>query len=166
MSPAVVHAPTEKKTANAGPTAVFGKDRVVSLECGRKVRVTKWSVRKAMAMAKALSDLLKKVFAFVEREHEAGGPGGKIRAADVIAMIPTMIDECAKELSYVVAESLVTEDGKPQLSPDEVLDVLTVEDFGEVLGEIIELNINERMLGKWMRLFQNLPMVRAKEPSI
>lgn len=146
-----------KKKAR-GPQEAFGADHVLDLECGRRVRITRWSVRKTMTMAKTLTSLMGKVFGAIEAKQDEAK---EVRAIDVIGMIPSMIDSCGHDLAYVVVESLTTEDGDLQITIDDVLDVFTIDDFAVVLDCIIQLNLSEKSLGKWGRLFQNLPMIRA-----
>lgn len=143
-----------------GPAEAFGTDEFVVLENGQRVRVLKWSVRKAMAMGKSLANVIQQVFAAIEKRGEED-----VRIADVIGMMPEIMETCADELVFIIKESLHTETG-PQLTEDQVYDTLTLEDFADVLGAIIQKNVTDKMLGKWGRLLQNLPLTSKSEPNL
>lgn len=134
-----------------GPSLVFDEPSVVTTEAGLRLRVEKWSVRKAMVMGKAISNILREIFSNIE------GKGEGFRVADMIEAVPSLMQSCSDELAFIVCQSLTTSDG-PQLEPDDVLDTFTLDDFADVLGAIVEKNISGSTLGKWTGLFQRLPL--------
>lgn len=147
------------KVKAKGPASVFGEPEFVKIESGRMLRVEKWSVRKAMAMGKALSNILKRVFQMIESRGEKD-----FRLVDLIEAIPAIMESCSDELAFIVSESLRSDDG-PDLERDEILDTFTLDDFADVLGAIIQKNITDRTLGKWSGLLQKLPLTAEKEES-
>ena len=141
------------------PSELFGAPEVVKTESGRVLRIEKWSVRKAMVMGKALSNILKQVFETVEKRGTED-----FRVSDLIESVPSIMESCSDELAFIVSESLRSDDG-PDLERDEILDTFTLDDFADVLGAIIQKNITDRTLGKWSGLLQKLPLTAEKEES-
>lgn len=133
----------------------FGKDVVVTLSSGSKIRLGKWSVRKGMAMGASIARVIGEIVGLLEKKTS---DTGEVQVADVIALMPTVMETCADELTFIIIESSTTPQGDQQLTKDDVLDRLTLDDFVDLLSSIIEMNITEKSMGKWKRLLTATPI--------
>jgi len=134
----------------------FGSETVVNLEGGQKVRIRKWSVRKAMVMGATIARVVGEVFSLIEARSTGEGT---VNIGDIVAMIPQVLESCAEELIYIIVESTTLSDGTQQLTKDQVLDDLLIDDFVELLTTIIETNLTDKTMGKWKRLLNATPLV-------
>lgn len=133
----------------------FGKDVVVTLSNGSKIRLGKWSVRKGMAMGASIAKVIGEIVGLLEKKTS---DTGEVQVADIISLIPTVMETCANELTFIIIESSTTPQGEKQLTKDDVLDRLTLDDFVDLLSSIIEMNITEKSMGKWKRLLTATPI--------
>jgi mannose/fructose/N-acetylgalactosamine-specific phosphotransferase system component IIB len=133
----------------------FGKDNIITLEDGSKVRIRKWSVRKAMVMGATLSRVIGEVFGLID----AKSVDGEIKVADVVAAIPKVLESCADELTYIIVESTTLGDGKQQITKEQVLDDMSLDDFVDLLSATIEMNLSDKTMGKWKRLLRATPLM-------
>jgi|SaaInlV_165m_DNA_1040744.scaffolds.fasta_scaffold12750_3 hypothetical protein len=143
---------TEKTTVAI--EKAFGKDSIVTLEDGEKIRIKKWSVRKAMVMGSTLARVVGEVFSLIDSKSE----GGTMQVGDIVAMIPQVLESCADELTYIIVESTTLSDGKQQITKDRVMDQLSLDDFVDLLSSVIETNLTEKTMGKWKRLLKATPL--------
>lgn len=132
-------------------------DILVTLENGSKIRINKWSVRKAMVMGASLAKVIGSVFSLIESKSDKG----EIQIADIVSLIPQVLESCADELTYIIVESTTLPDGTEQVSKDDVLDKLSIDDFVDLLSSIIEANLTDKTMGKWKRLLRATPLVGA-----
>ena len=133
------------------------KDHLVTLENGTKIRLSKWSVRKAMVMGASLAKVIGDIFSLIESKSESGN----VQVADIVAMIPQVLESCADELTFIIVESTTLSGGKQQLTKEQVLDDLSIDDFVDLLSSIIETNVTDQTMGKWKRLLKATPLVGA-----
>lgn len=141
-------------------TATMGKlkkDHLVTLENGTKIRLSKWSVRKAMVMGASLAKVIGDIFSLIESKSDSGN----VQVADIVAMIPQVLESCADELTFIIVESTTLSGGKQQLTKEQVLDDLSLDDFVDLLSSIIETNVTDQTMGKWKRLLKATPLVGA-----
>jgi hypothetical protein len=132
-------------------------DTLVTLENGSKIRINKWSVRKAMVMGTSLAKVIGSVFSLIESKSDKG----EIQISDIVSLIPQVLESCADELTYIIVESTTLPDGTEQVSKDDVLDKLSIDDFVDLLSSIIEANLTDKTMGKWKRLLRATPLVGA-----
>lgn len=133
------------------------KDYLVTLENGTKIRLSKWSVRKAMVMGASLAKVIGDIFSLIESKSDSGN----VQVADIVAMIPQVLESCADELTFIIVESTTLSGGKQQLTKEQVLDDLSLDDFVDLLSSIIETNVTDQTMGKWKRLLKATPLVGA-----
>lgn len=133
------------------------KDHLVTLENGTKIRLSKWSVRKAMVMGASLAKVIGDIFSLIESKSDSGN----VQVADIVAMIPQVLESCADELTFIIVESTTLSGGKQQLTKEQVLDDLSLDDFVDLLSSIIETNVTDQTMGKWKRLLKATPLVGA-----
>ena len=132
---------------------VFDSDHIVELSTGSHVRVPRWSVRKAMSMSSTIAKIIERFFRKIEKAGDED-----VGIADFISAIPMILEENASDLTFVVVESLTLPNGEQQLTDDQVLDDLNMDDFCDVLGAILERNMGEKSLGKWKGLLKKIPI--------
>ena len=142
-------------TTTAAVQKAFGKDNIVTLGDGSKVRIRKWSVRKAMVMGATLSRVIGEVLGLID----AKSIDGEIKVADIVAAIPNVLESCADELTYIIVESTTLNDGVQQITKDQVLDDMSLDDFVDLLSATIEMNLSDKTMGKWKRLLSVTPML-------
>ena len=135
----------------------MGNERLVDLDNGDKIRISKWSVRKAMVMGATIAKVIGHVVGLLDAKSD----DGSIQIGDDVSMIPQVMDHCADELTYIVIESTTLEDHTKQLTKDQLLDDLTLDDFIELLSVIMEVNFTEATVGKWKRLLKATPIMGA-----
>lgn len=78
-------------------------------------------------------------------------------AGQFFAAIPKMIKTCSDELANIIVQSLTLPNGEQQLNKTDVLDDLSLDDFAELLHEIIKRNITKKTVKKWRNLFTGIP---------
>lgn len=136
----------------------FGKESVVTLENGDKIRIAKWSVRKAMVMGATIARVIGEVVGLIE----AKSVGGQIQVADIVSMIPNVLDSCADELTFIIVESTTLPNGSQQITKEKVMDTLSLDDFVDLLSSIIETNLTDKTMGKWRRLLKATPLTNSQ----
>jgi len=130
-------------------------DDIISLSNGDRVRVPKWSVRKAITMSSTIAKIVERFF----RQLEKKGSGDNVSIADFVAAIPAMLTDNMSDLTYVVVESLTLKTGEKQISEDKLLDDLVLDDFVEIIGAILDRNFGEDAMGKWKRVLKKIPIL-------
>lgn len=142
-----------RKTMDVDPT--------IQLSNGNRVRIPKWSIRKAIEMSSTIARIVERFF----RNLEKNGDGSKeVSVADFIAAIPEMLTGNLSDLTYVIVESLTLPDGKKQIEEDALLDSLDMDDFCDLIGGILDRNFGENSMGKWKKIMKKIPMLGG-EPS-
>lgn len=133
----------------------LGNERLVDLDNGDKIRVNKWSVRKAMVMGATIAKVIGHVVGLLDSKSA----DGSIQVGDIVSMIPEVMDSCADELTYIVIESTTLDNNTKQLTKDQLMDDLSLDDFIELLTVIMEVNFTESTMGKWKRLLKATPIM-------
>lgn len=157
----------------------FASNPEVILSDGRVIQIPKWSVRKAISMGNSMASIantfiglirsrpsgeyLKAIQEAQEKGLSDGDPGwpnpdnfAGLDLGTFIAAIPALLETCSEELTNIIYQSLFL-DGGPQLSQEEVLDSLDIDDFADVLSEVLKRNVTKRTVKKWSNLLKGIP---------
>ena len=142
-----------RKTMDVDPT--------IQLSNGNRVRIPKWSIRKAIEMSSTIARIVERFFRNLEK---SGGDSTEASLADFVSAIPEMLTGNLSDLTYVIVESLTLPDGKKQIDEDCLLDSLDMDDFCDLIAGILDRNFGENSLGKWKKILKKIPMLGG-EPS-
>ena len=149
----------------------FGISKTVKLEDGREFAVPKWSVAKAIRMGTALANIIDRLFSVIKKrkagEIEAALASGDdevqvdLFMSEIIPAIPEIMSSCANDMATVMCESLTLPGGMKQIEVSQILGEdesdeknLTIDDFADVLTEILRVNITRKTMGKWKGIIQ------------
>lgn len=170
-------------TKKSPVSSVFSLERTVELECGRQIRIRRWSVSRAIAMSTMIASLAESLWkevgnqqaakynAAVAEAQEKGIPENDeefpnpddfktVSEREIVASIPLLLEVAQERVADFVHEcTKVGKNGVPQCSVEQILgntdnNPWTIDDFVDVLTTIIEMNITEKTVKKMKRLFQ------------
>ena len=137
-----------RKTMDVDPT--------IQLSNGNRVRIPKWSIRKAIEMSSTIARIVERFFRHLEKK---GSGATEVSIADFVSAIPEMLTGNLSDLTYVIVESLTLPNGTKQIEEDQLLDTLDMDDFCELIAGILDRNFGEKSMGKWKKILKKIPIL-------
>jgi mRNA-degrading endonuclease RelE of RelBE toxin-antitoxin system len=154
---------SEKKVSVIDKT--FGQTREIKTECGHRVIVTKWSIRKLSRLSKVIAQLFSRAMDEVTKNSEPDESGKySFDMKSFVSSLGSLIDVAVDDFVLIICQSCKDGSTMEQIDKEVVLD-LQVEDFLDIVTQIIEINLTESLQKKSKALLEKIPFLKEQKTT-